>query len=266
MNRHLSFLKEYNNNYRLKTYQFFQCLYIYFRCKFNKSKITDIYKIPIILNNRDTLYNLAVLIEYLEELGYTNIIILDNCSTYKPLLDYYGQIKYQVIMLDNNYGAYAIWESGVYKKFYKDYYVYSDSDIMPVEQCPNDFLQHFKNILDDNIFTLKAGFSLKLNDLPESFPYKKEVLYHESKFFDKVNELFYNAPIDTTFALYKPFAKGGWKLKGARTTKPYEARHMPWYFDPNLLADDSIHYIMNATAYTHWTKLMRDFLVSKNNQ
>ena len=59
------------------------------------SEITDYHDIPVIINNFNRLEYLKKLIESLEIRGYRNIYIIDNLSTYPPLLQYYNTCKYQ---------------------------------------------------------------------------------------------------------------------------------------------------------------------------
>ena len=51
----------------------------------------DVKNIPIIINNRNRLTYMKMLISSLEKRGYNNIYIIDNDSTYPPLLDYYSK-------------------------------------------------------------------------------------------------------------------------------------------------------------------------------
>ena len=53
----------------------------------------------------------------------------------------------------------------------------------------------------------------------------------------KVDNNFFSAPIDTTFALYRPYSFGGYWLKSLRSDEPYLARHLTWYDDKDLNED-----------------------------
>ena len=65
---------------------------------FKKTK--DFRKIPIIINNFNRLTYLKDLIFFLEKNGYVNIVVIDNASTYPPLLEYYKQeYKYKLYQL-----------------------------------------------------------------------------------------------------------------------------------------------------------------------
>jgi len=221
-----------------------------------KSKISDAKQIPIIINNRNRLEYLLKLIDALVERGYNNIYIIDNFSSYPPLLEYYQSCKYPVFRLKENVGHLALWDTGIYKQFIKDYYVYTDPDVVPINECPNDFLEHFWSHLKSNKRVQKIGFSLKIDDLPKCFKDKDKVINWESQFYEKeVLNLFFEGFIDTTFALYRPWMRAG---KGAlmyRSKFPYQARHMPWYVDSENLSSEEQFYIDNSTTSTHWTKL-----------
>ena len=66
----------------------------------NKKSIFDT---PIIINNYNRLEYLKDLIAWLESAGMKKIYIIDNLSTYPPLLEFYKKIKYTVFKLDKNY-------------------------------------------------------------------------------------------------------------------------------------------------------------------
>ncbi|WP_208745816.1 glycosyltransferase family 2 protein [Pedobacter kyonggii] len=220
------------------------------------SKISDAYQIPIIINNRNRLEYMQLLINSLEERGYTNIYIIDNASTYPPLLEFYKKCKYHIFRLEKNVGHLSMWETDIYKQFIRDYYVYTDSDVVPIEACPDDFLDFFWQTLKSRPSVQKVGFSLKIDDLPDSFSNKRSVMEWESQFYAKnIEGKFFEGFIDTTFALYRPFMQAG---KGAlmyRTAMPYQAYHMPWYVDSKQLSPEEEYYIKHATTSTHWTKL-----------
>ena len=185
---------------------------------------TNPYNIPIIINNFNRLEYPLALIKWLEWAGMTNIIILDNDSTYPPLLKYYKTCPHRVILLGKNLGYMALWESEFFNEFSQDFYIYTDPDVLPIEECPKDFIEVFLRILAENADIKKVGFSLKIDDLPDHFAKKEEIIAIESKYWQKKrSDLAYDAPIDTTFALYRPKAKGDHRAKGLRTTFPYKA-------------------------------------------
>jgi hypothetical protein len=216
-----------------------------------KLGILSIYKIPIVINNFNRLTYPLQLITFLERCGLKNIIILDNNSTYPPLLKYYESCTYKVIREPHNYGHLAFWKSGLYYRHRWNYFVYTDPDVVPVEECPTDFIEHFKLILDENNGLDKIGFGIKIDDLPDSFLLKKGVIEYEKRYWAKeVKPNLYDAPIDTTFALYKPFSKlklgEVYTLPAFRMGFPYLIRHLPWYTDSKNLSGEEEYYLKTS--------------------
>jgi len=220
-------------------------------------KTKDFYKIPIIINNFNRLTYLKALIEALESRGYYNIFIIDNASSYPQLLDYYKNCKYKIYYLSENLGHLALWESNLFQYFKKDYYVYTDPDVVPVLECPSDFMRHFVGCLKKFKFARKVGFSLRIDNIPDHYKFKNEVIKWEGQYYNlEINDHLYRAPIDTTFALYRPRVKGGSNsyVPMYRTKFPYQAEHLPWYVDSNNLTEEEIFYISNSKTSTMWTQ------------
>ena len=219
-----------------------------------KLKLPDSPKsIPVIINNFNRLEYLQKLITWLEEAGMTNIIILDNASTYPPLLEYYKNTVHRVIFLGRNVGYLALWEAGIFEEFRNDFYIYTDPDILPTEDCPKDFIDVFLEILAKNADVKKVGFSLKIDDIPDFYKRKADVLAIENTYWKrKRSENTFDAPIDTTFALYRPKAYGDHQTKALRIAPPYSARHLPWYVDSDNLPEEEKFYANLASDSNTW--------------
>ena len=214
--------------------------------KINYQKNINYKEIPIIINNRNRLTYLKELINWLEKNNYKNLIIIDNQSTYLPLIEYYDASRYKVIRLNKNFGYLSLWSTGFFDLIKNNFYVYTDPDILPIQECPSDFLNYFyQNLLKYEEID-KIGFGLKIDDIDSSN--KNFIINNEKKFWlNKYRETnFYNAPIDTTFALYKPFRFGGYWLKSLRSDYPFLAKHLPWYKN-NI--DDEIKFYRNNANY-----------------
>jgi hypothetical protein len=231
------------------------------------SKIKDYKQIPIIINNFNRLDSIKRLIESLEIRGYTNIFIIDNLSTYPPLLEYYKTCSYKVFYLKKNLGMEALWASGIYKTFKKDFFVYTDPDVVPVDECPADFLLFFLETLKKYKLAQKAGFSLKIDDLPDCYAMKKDVIDWEKQFFDhKRGDLLYWAPIDTTFALYRPRGKkkhAFYSIEMYRTAFPYMARHLPWYINSENPEEEERYYFSHTVMKTRWSEKGKEYFFKK---
>jgi len=225
--------------------------------RFFSKKPTDFKAVPIFINNYNRLNTLKKLIHSLEKRGYKNLHILDNQSTYPPLLHFYESTTYKVHLLKKNYGEKAFWKSGLWLKYMSSHFVYTDSDVVPVEECPNDFLEYFFGLLKKYPHVHKVGFSLKINDLPDSFKNKQKVISWEENFFkNPIEKDVFIAPIDTTFALYRPYSKRGsrdGKTPMLRTGFPYQAKHLPWYIDSENLDEEEKYYTNSLKSKTHWS-------------
>ncbi len=216
-----------------------------------KLKFLSVYEIPIVINNFNRLKFPLELIGFLENCGFTNIIILDNNSSYPPLLKFYETCKYKVIRQKQNLGHLAFWKSGLYDQYKWNYFVYTDSDVVPVPECPKGFIEYFKFILSSNYRLDKIGFGIKIDDLPDSFSLKNKIIEYEKHYWERaVMPNLYEAPIDTTFALYKPLSKlergESYTLAAWRTGSPYLIRHLPWYLDSGDLSDEEKYYIQTC--------------------
>ena len=221
--------------------------------QFFPSKIKSIYHTPVIINNFNRLAYLQNMIEWLESVGMKNIFIIDNQSTYPPLIQFYSKIKYKVYLLDKNVGHEALWKTHLRMRFCQDYYIYTDPDLFPVTECPPDFIEYFYKTLAKYTKYDKVGFSLKIDDLPEHYEHKQKVLDWEGQYWkNKVSEKLFHANIDTTFALYRPNTYDQRWEKAIRTGFPYMMKHLPWYLDNNNLNEEEKYYIEKATSASSW--------------
>ena len=216
---------------------------------------------PIVINNFNRIDTLLILIKGLETRGYNNIYIIDNDSTYPPLLEYYKKCPYPVYMLNKNIGHLSIWETGIYKQFTDSYFAYTDSDLEIHPDCPDDFIEKFILLLKKYPKALKVGFSICINDLPDSYSLKKQVQDWENQYWQiEIEPNVFKAPIDTTFAVYKPYFKGEFidiQQLYLRTGFPYSVRHLPWYVDNNNLTEEEQYYVSHLKTITHWSEQNR---------
>lgn len=219
---------------------------------------TDYRKIPVIINNYNRVTSLRLLIESLEKRGYRNIIIIDNNSTYPPLLEYYNICPYRLIRLDENLGSNALWKISLYDEVKHDFFVYTDSDMVPVEECPGDFMLFFLETLKKHPLAQKVGFSLKIDDLPDHNLMKQSIIGFEGHFFTdfRKDDLLCQAPIATTFAMYRPFGMrkhANNHIEMYRADFPYMARHLPWYQDTLNPDEEEKYYLEHLGHGTWWT-------------
>lgn len=226
------------------------------------SQIQEAVAIPIIINNFNRLTTLKQLIASLEKRGYTNIHILDNGSCYPPLLEYYKTCRYEVIYLHRNIGFKALWKDRKTRnRFCSDYYIYTDADVMLDESCPKDTINHLYQLLKKNYkYAAKIGLSLRIDDLPDHYDQKQKVIQWESRYYKNLNnDRLYPAPVDTTFALYRPRVglSHSRAVEAYRTSAPYQLKHLPWYVDSANISEEEKFYIQHCKRVTSWSSLSK---------
>lgn len=213
--------------------------------------------IPTFIICRDRYTYTLNLINWLERCGVCDIYLIDNDSTYEPLLDYYETTPHTVIKTGSNGGHLVPWRGGFVSKYAgSKHYIVSDPDVLPVNECPLDIFDHFLSILDRYPDIKRIGPGLKIDDIPDHYSLKHAVLNQESENwkYPSPEPGLYLAPIDTTLALHKPGSDHGFG-NCARTSFPYIARHMPWYMNSSNLAEDEIHYRSRLNpASSNWSR------------
>lgn len=247
--------------------------------------------IPVFIVFRDRVTMARNLYRQVRQLTGAAPILIDNNSTWGPFLDWIREDDDLIYgSLNHNLGCYAPWtkdpDSGktVLEIFLErssfDYYVVTDDDL-DISEIPSDVLTVLRAGLDARPDVVKCGLSLRINDLPDKYPFKRSViedqkqywanpsfeLLYENKYDNIIGRYFYEANIDTTFAMYRtrdierigPQARG----KGLRVGPPYCARHLPWYQDPAEWTEEDWYYHENSETYTYWTKLMNDYVKAK---
>lgn len=216
--------------------------------------------IPIFINSRDRVGCLQKQIDWLLKHQFFNIYILDNDSTYQPLLDYYESLRVlpsvQVIYLRQNMGHLALFKSGLLEKLHITVpYVYTDSDIIPLEECPSDLLRVMLYELEKNPYVNKVGLSLKLDDI--SCERREEIIAWEQRFLKiKRSSNAYYSVIDTTFALYRN-VRYHTLNEAVRLAYPYQARHIPWYYKKDELPEDEAYYIEHANQSSTFSRFYK---------
>lgn len=214
-------------------------------------------KVPVIINNRDLLTWTKEMVDKIKT--YNNvgdIIILDNGSTYKPLIEWYDTKPCEVIKIEN-LGHTAPWDSGLVKKLNSKYYIVSDSDL-GIGDTPIDSIDYLTDKLEENNLE-KIGFGLNYQITPTSSPYYNHVMTYEKNRYNKsryVNDIYLDVVIDTTFALYKA---QNYFIGGSCTSGSYSAKHYPWYLtnEERQGNDEFMYYIKNASASSSYKTYLK---------
>lgn len=191
--------------------------------------------------------------DYLADVPDIIPVIVDNNSTYPPLLAYYEHCPHKVERMPHNYGNTVLWTAGVLEKYgVSERFILTDPDLV-IDNIPKDWL-HLLNLgLDKYDFATKAGFSLEIDDLPKDSPISTQVLQWEtSAWAYKLDDNFYRASIDTTFALWRKIFQD---FPAVRTRRPYTARHSSWYYTRlEDVPEDELYYMRSVGTFNnYWT-------------
>lgn len=205
---------------------------------------------------RDRIAHLKQLIDWLKLQKLTRIVLVDNDSSFPPLANYLAETEYQVLEMGHNIGHTVIWTAGIIKVLLPDdFYVVTDPDVIPT-RTESDVLPHLYKVHSKYPGHLKVGLGLKIDDLPDFYPLKKAVIKWESQFWKyPLEKDVFEAGVDTTFALYKPYTYGHFLNPSLRTGEPFTARHLPWYSNNSQLTDEEIFYRIRVDqSVNSWDK------------
>jgi hypothetical protein len=215
-------------------------------------------KIPVIINNRNFLTWPKAMVERIKEYDSVGeIIIVDNDSTYPPLLEWYATNPCRIERLDTNVGMGAPWVSGVVKQLNGAPYVLTDPD-MGLGETPDDTLLY----LLDKLNTLqigKVGLGLDWQIVEKKSPYYERLNLYEKSRWDNSpvqDGVSMEVQIDTTFALYNV---DHYFIGGGSTTFPYVTRHYPWEFsiEEARNSEEFMYYMNNATSASSYKTLIK---------
>lgn len=196
----------------------------------------------------------------------SDIIVVDNNSTYPPLINYYeNDFKYTLLKQKINFG-HKVFEQRFVQDLVGDNYILTDPDLKFNSKLPTNFIKVLIDV--SNYFQAsKVGFALCIdaddirNDITfaglsikqwESVFWKNKLHYQE----DPSLEL-YNAAIDTTFCLINKKYSG----LNIRIAGNYTCKHLPWHinFKQDLLPGEYEAYTQHNLS-TNWFKYFKSYL------
>lgn len=215
--------------------------------------------IPVYVNVFNRLTTTRLLVSQLASLDECEPIIIDNDSTWGPLLDWYDSAPCEVIRLRSNLGHHAPWISGVIRQDAAPWYIVTDCDL-DLSGVPRDLVSRLREPFEwKRSQVVKSGIGLRIDDLPE---WQAEVKRHEAQFWSRPvtgERRHYWAGVDTTLALYRGsteerLSRAVW-MRGKRATRTggeYLARHVPWYTDGDNLSEEDQNYHSTAGPSNSW--------------
>ena len=228
----------------------------YYGSDWKADRIEDLSGVVAAARNADVVIACVGENSYCETPGYPNIYLIDNASTYPPLLAYYQDViqdgRVRLLTLSRNFGHRALWRARILE--YLDIrtpFVYTDPDVLPIEACPSGLVARLYQILRRYPFVDKVGTGIVIDDLPAHVAAYVQTgrQYRQVPLEEAVDF----CPCDTTFALYAPGASYSIGMS-IGTRGRLQVRHLPWYLDPEHLPDDEAYYVAHADASSTFAK------------
>ena len=213
--------------------------------------MTSYKDVPVFItsfNNLDR--GLRQLLTWLRRAGMTSITLLDNKSSWPPLLEFFNSAATDGIRLVHvgaNLGHEVFWKLGLHFQ-QPGPFIVTDPDVVPDDDCPLDIVRKMLEV-SERYAPAKVGPALRIDDLPAHYAERDHMRFCESDYWlRKYPEGdCWSAAIDTTFALYQAgwehwplAAQGG--VAHVRLDFPYVMRHLPWYENSTGLSSEARYY------------------------
>ena len=225
---------------------------------------TDYKDIPVFIISYNQYTFVKSMVEQLQP--YTNnVYVIDNKSTYEPLIEYLKEIDGKnatVLWMPENYG-HKVYERDEIIALGGEKYIVTDPDLLLNPNLPPNFIDILAE-LSDKYKTNKIGFALDIKEninLTKKFN-GKTLPEHESPYWSQPvpdpNYTLYIAVIDTTFALInkKYYVKGDLN-NSIRVAGDFTCVHRPWLnnWESDLQPGELDHYLNannKSTTITWW--------------
>jgi len=191
----------------------------------------------------------------------SNIYIIDNKSTYPPLVEYLKSIEntVKVLHMDQNYG-HRVYMRDEIVKLGGDKYIITDPDLLLNPKLPQNFIDILSDLSDQHQKG-KVGFALdisnNINLNINATDNKQTVIDWESQFWkNKVNHPKYElyiADIDTTFVLINKKYYSPHSYSAIRVAGDFTCVHRPWVIGyENDLLDGELKYYRTNNISSTW--------------
>lgn len=198
--------------------------------------MVDWFTTPVLIPTRDRLTDLGHTLRWLAEAGYHSVHLIDNGSTYPPLVDWLSSEEAQtytssITYLRENVGSRSPWLPQ-FDHLRDGFYCVTDPDIVPIPQCPPDLVAHLAGLLEAHPEVPKAGVGLYIRDVDNKERYREQLWSQPDRWTGDC----FRSPVETTLALYRPGI--AFSFDAVRSAHPYLARHLPWYRESALTEED----------------------------
>jgi hypothetical protein len=205
-------------------------------------------------------------ISQLERFNLNKITVVDNASTFPPMVKLLNEIsnKYELIRLNKNRGPHLLIRDLNYYEKLPNYFILSDPDIEISRNIPEDFINTLIEVSEE--FKIgKVGLALaipKEEELIEKFIYmdgeKRSLIEWEEQFWENEvgktsqGDSIFLTTLDTTFALYnKKYFNLEDRYKSLRIGGRYTSKHLGSYAKTIVPQEENEYYLSN-TRYSYF--------------
>jgi len=224
---------------------------------------------PVVINSFNQFTYLKGMVERLVAAGFRNVYVLDQASSYPPLLAWLSQVhdSYGVlpIFLPSNMGPHHFFRAGLFMELFDGQpFLYSDPDLSWDELAP-DFLSTLLSIAHRHqIF--KVGPALQIPEVGQEKPMQyingqASVAEWEMQFWkDEVEPGIFRAPLDTTFHLFVPryCPPQASMIDGFRVGRPgFVMKHLPWFAD-DPMPEEEYRFYIQLSKHSTWFRQGED--------
>lgn len=221
--------------------------------------------LPVIICVFNQYTYLKNLISKLNQNGFFNIYVLDQKSTYQPLINYLKDNNgknFTVFYESMNYGPHNFFVERKYQVFSGMPFLYTDPDIDFNYLAPNFLTKFFE--LSNLYKVFKVGSALYIPKDSEIKPgislfgnqgNKISVENHERQFWvSEIQTGVYNSPIDTTLHVFFPeyYKEEQPLITGLRVgLDGFVIKHLPWHKD-DPMPEDELNFYLQEAKHNSW--------------
>jgi len=183
-----------------------------------------------------------------------DVVVVDHGSTWGPMLDWLDENR-ELVVRRGDHGPHDLWQGDLLTRLVgHGRFLVTDPDVVPAADCPADWPARLAAGLEAHPQAVKAGLSLRLDNLPEHRTGQRQFIdtYERSAWELPLGGGWFAAPVDTTLAMYRSAERFDYG-PAVRSAAPYQAEHLPWYVDPAEYTNEDRYYRARALAgVTHY--------------
>lgn len=217
--------------------------------------------VPIIIPTFNNPTYLKMMVDQLETLGWTNIIVGDNNSTFPPMIDLLNELseKYYVVRWAENHGPRYYTENKKVCSMMPKYFIVTDPDLILNKDMPKNAINKLRRVVDMyNVSKVGLAIDIDSPEERERFFNADQVDRWERNYWTRKMEMYpevddlYAAPIDTTFVFYNrdKFISEIDHVPGRMTCNTsalriagrFTCQHMGWWEEQPMTKDEYDFY------------------------